>query len=310
MGILYPDNNNRADRVNQLVNDIVYIQEEVRQAIEAEAEHDKQSLAMLESMAKKQNFETLDEYIADVEKQLSPEDRKQYQDMKAKLTSKDGRIDLALKTGSIEYPLLTRIAMAVATLFQGSLLKVSLQAIGVGLLKVLVGQFTEGLSLLSAAGNIISTAFKGKFLSGKVLTAFKVLRAAGVVLSLFGLALNASILIYEAVDGAKQRTELQKQSNQGALSFSGDMRAILDHTRSLQELVDEGVISQKVVDGKVQEKMVKLEPRIKEALNKIDDESTYKLLEEQDKSRKSWTTEDPSFTEIEKMIAQYEQEEK
>ncbi|PFH46939.1 hypothetical protein AMATHDRAFT_7230 [Amanita thiersii Skay4041] len=280
---------------------------------------------MLESIAKKQGFKTFDEYIADVEKQLSPEERKRYQDMKLNLLSKDGRIDIALKTGigfvgvGVKTGL---IATSITALLQGSLLRVSLQAIGVGLLKVLVGQFTEGISLLRVAGNIISTAFKGELLTGKVLTAFKVLGVVGKILSLLGVALDAITLIYDAIDGAKQRTEFQKQELcvrrlttkkihqyvRTTLAFSSDVQGILDYAQNLQELVDEGTLTQKAADEKVKQKIAQLEPKIKEALNKIDDESIYKMLQQEDIKRKSWTNEDPSFAVIEEMLAQYEKE--
>ncbi|PFH46940.1 hypothetical protein AMATHDRAFT_43254 [Amanita thiersii Skay4041] len=323
MGVLYPDNKHRADRVNQLANEITYIQEQVKQAIQDEAAHDKKSLAMLESTAKKQGFKTFDEYIADVEKQLSPDDRKRYQDMKTDFLSKDKRIDIALKTGIgfLGIGIKTGLTgMAIVTLFRGSLLRVSLQAIGVALLKFLIGQFKEGTALFRAAGNIIQTVFKGELLSGKVLAAFKVFKVVGAILSVLGIALDAITLIYEAIDGAKQRTDFQNATKElcvrrlttkkihqyvrTTLTFSGEAQAIIDYTRSLQELVEAGILSQEVADEKVKQRMLQFEPKIKEALSKIDDETVYRMLQQQDIISRSWTNEDPSFAEIEKMIAQ------
>ncbi|PFH46938.1 hypothetical protein AMATHDRAFT_68695 [Amanita thiersii Skay4041] len=326
MDVVYPPNK-RADRVNQLAEEIVYIQEEVKEAIQDEAAHDKKSLTMLESIAKKQGFKTFDDYLADVEKKLSPDDKKLYQNIKANFLSKDERINISLGigVGLVGNGIKTGLTgTSIATLLQGCLLRVALQAIGVGLLKVLGGQSTEGICLLHAAGDIIQTAFKGELLSDKALTAFRVFKVVEKILSL-GIPLG-TIHIHIAIDGTKQPEELTKaikelcvrrlttkkiqQYARTTLTSSGDVHAILSYAQSLQELVDEGALTQKAADEKVNQKMLQFEPDLKEALNKIDDKSVYKLLQQQDITRKSWTNEDPSFDEIEKMIAQYEKEEK
>ncbi|PFH45685.1 hypothetical protein AMATHDRAFT_8815 [Amanita thiersii Skay4041] len=318
--MLYPDNKNRANRVTQLSGDITHLQTEIEQNIKDAEAHDKQALEVLDKFAKKKGYNTLDEFLKNAEKQLTDDDRKRYQEMKTHFEKKDARLDLALKSslGLVGTGVSTSMS-GLSTLLKGSLLRVSLQAIGVGIVQVLTGQFTEGVALLRAAGNIISTAYKGELVTGKAATALKFLGYAGKVLSVLGLVLDAVILIYDAVDGARQRTEFQKAIKELCarrlstkkireyvritLSYSGDARAAIDYAQTLQEdLVDKGEMSQSDADAKVQKKLDALQPKISKEMETITDDSTYKALQEQDTKTSAWTNEDPTLEEMQKMI--------
>ncbi|KAF8650922.1 hypothetical protein AX16_005020 [Volvariella volvacea WC 439] len=313
MGSLYPDNRNRADRVNQLAADIAQIQTQVKEAVEDAHKQDEYAVQLLDVFAKQRGFKTLDELVKDAEAQLSPEDKQKYNDMKKELQNKDDRIDLAIKS-TLGY---IGTGLAISALFQRSLLRVSLHAIGLGLVKIFTGQFGVGVDVLRAASRILGSVLKGEYLAGSVATAFKVFKVAGQILSVLGIALDAIVLIYEIVDGAKQREELRKaikelclrrlttkkiqQYTRVTLQFATDVSAAISYTNSIQELVLDGTIPQSTVDKKVRDKLAALGPKIEKAVNEVDDASVYAMLQQLDSSRFSWTNEDPSFAEIMRM---------
>ena len=119
MGILYPgrgrtgnrasciqlilhlvDNTNRAKRVDQLASDIAQLQTQVKEAVEDARTQDSRAIVILDKIAKQRGYKTLDEYIADAEKQLSEEDRKKYQEMRETLADKDEAIDISMKVAT------------------------------------------------------------------------------------------------------------------------------------------------------------------------------------------------------------------
>ncbi|PFH49019.1 hypothetical protein AMATHDRAFT_41834 [Amanita thiersii Skay4041] len=347
MSHLYPDNKNRANRTDQLKDDIIALQSQIEQNLSDVEGHDKASLKFIEGIARKEGFKTVEEYLADAENNLTEEDKKTYEEMRKHFEKKDDRLDLAIKSdlGLIKkgvrvgikgrdpflmikyHSLLTRIiATSLSALLKGSLLRVTLQAIGVGLLRVISGQVKEGTSLLRAAGNILTSAYKGKLVTGRVATALKVLKVAGKVLKILGLVLDGITFIYEVVDGAKQRSEFQEAIKELcarrlttkkiqeyahiSLSYSSDVQAMFSYDKSLQDEVDSGTFAQAKANEKVAKKLNELDPKISGEMNKIDDESVYKELKEQDMKRKAWTNEDPSLAEIQKMIEGMKEDDK
>ncbi|KAF8645669.1 hypothetical protein AX16_007652, partial [Volvariella volvacea WC 439] len=64
MGILYPDNQNRANRVNQLASDIAQLQTQVKETVEDAKLQDSRAVEILDKIAKSRGYRTLDEYVA------------------------------------------------------------------------------------------------------------------------------------------------------------------------------------------------------------------------------------------------------
>ncbi|KAF8650928.1 hypothetical protein AX16_005026 [Volvariella volvacea WC 439] len=318
MGILYPDNQNRANRVNQLASDIAQLQTQVKETVEDAKVQDQRAVAILDKIAKERGYRTLDEYVAWAESQLSAEDKERYQNMKKELDKQDEALDLSMKvaTGIAGIGFITGLsAVIVSTIFQRRLITVTFQAVAVGLVRILAGDLSKGASLMAAAGRILKSVFKGEALAGKVATVFKVLKIAGEVLSVLGIALDAILLIYEAIDGAKQREQFQQaikelcirrlttkkiqQYVRVTLQFASDAKAVADYAETLQELVKEGDMTQARADEKVRAKMGELAPKVTAAIDAIDDQSIWNMLNEQDKnSNIAWTNEDPTLAQM------------
>ena len=65
---------------------------------------------------------------------------------------------------------------------------------------------SEGQALLSSISKFLSSALKTENLTSKfAVSMIKYLKVAGKVLTILGVAFDAVFLIYEIVDGAKQR---------------------------------------------------------------------------------------------------------
>ncbi|PFH49017.1 hypothetical protein AMATHDRAFT_49045 [Amanita thiersii Skay4041] len=140
--ILYPDNKNRDSRVTQLTGDITSLQSQIKRSLEDSEKHDEKTLKDLDEIAKKQGFKTRDEYLKNAEKNLSEDDKKVYDDMK-KQFEKDSRMDIVIASGLGVVAMgvaFTKNAAAISTIFKGSLLRITLQAIGLGLYRTITGQ--------------------------------------------------------------------------------------------------------------------------------------------------------------------------
>ncbi|KAF8656312.1 hypothetical protein AX16_002614 [Volvariella volvacea WC 439] len=238
--------------------------------------------------------------------------------MKKELDNQDHNLDIAMKvgTGIAGIGFLAGVSSAtVSIIFQRKLITTTFQAVATGLMKILAGDVLKGVGLMQAAGRILKSVLKGEALSGKVASVFKVLKVAGTVLSVLGIALDAIMLIYEAIDGAKQREEFQQaikdlcvrrfttkkiqQYVRVTLQCTSDAKAIVDYAQSMQDFVVDDLLEQAVVDAKVQQKMTALEATMTKAIGEIDDNTIYKSLQDQDReSNIAWTNEDPSLAQV------------
>ena len=66
------------------------------------------------------------------------------------------------------------------------------------------------MTMIQSASKVLKTILSGGGLSQKFLTAMKYLKNAAKILTVIAVILDGILLIYEAVVGAQQRTELQK----------------------------------------------------------------------------------------------------
>jgi hypothetical protein len=94
------DNNDRANRVQQLASDIAHLQTDIKEDVaDANFQYEK-AVKVLDQVSKNLGHKTLDEYIADAMAKLSPADKEKYQDMKKELEAKDDAIDLSMKVAT------------------------------------------------------------------------------------------------------------------------------------------------------------------------------------------------------------------
>ncbi|PFH45018.1 hypothetical protein AMATHDRAFT_10195 [Amanita thiersii Skay4041] len=329
MGIWFPDNENRGNRVEQLASDIEHFQEQVKQDVEDGKNHDERAIEYLNKLAKERGFKSLDDLIAEAESKLSQEDRDKYREMKNKVQELDDNVKLALTVGSgvMGIGAISGLsAEALGLLCNRQLVMVGFRMIAIGLLKLVAGETEVGLKLLSVAADAFSKILKGESLVGKAATAFKVLKVLGRVLAVLGVIIDVVTFVIDFVEESKQRDTLReatkelcvarvqvqmtKDYSRATLFFSADARATLDYADTLQGLVDDGTITQEKADEKLAEKIDEWIPKLKEAIEGVTEQSAYDSLKTFDDSRTSWTNEDPDYDYILEKIKNIQDESK
>ncbi|PFH45936.1 hypothetical protein AMATHDRAFT_8459 [Amanita thiersii Skay4041] len=314
MSFWFPDNINRGNRVDQLASDIEHFQLQVKQDVDDAKAHDQKAIEFLNKIIKIHGFRTLEELIAEAESKLSPEDRDKYRQMKNDVAILDANISLALTVGAGITGLGAAIGLtgqALSFLWNRQLVMVGFRVIAVGLVKLVSGQVDLGLKLLKAAAGIFSNTLEGQSLVGKAATALKVFKVLGKVLAVLGVVIDVLTFVIDFIEASKQRDTLRQATHElcvdrvqvqmiqdytrATLFFSADARATLDFALTLQGLVDDGYISQDIVDAKVNEKIAEWIPKLGQTINSITERSAYDSLAAFDKSRSSWTNEDPNF---------------
>ncbi|PFH45683.1 hypothetical protein AMATHDRAFT_8813 [Amanita thiersii Skay4041] len=317
MGIWFPDNTNRGNRVDQLASDIEHLQSQVQQDVDQAKQHDEKAIEFLNKIIKARGFKTLDELVAEAEKKLSKEDRDKYRQMKNDVQNLDDNVKLALNVGSgiMGLGAIAGLSAAALGLLSGrQLVMVGFRMIAIGLLKLISGQVDTGLKILKAAGGIFSKLLKGEAVVGKAATAFRVLKVFGKVLAILGIIIDVGTLIWDVIEESKQRDQLRNATKElcvarvqvkmtqnyarATLFFSSDARATLDYANELQELVRDGDMTQERANKKVDDKINKWIPKLKESIDAITDKSTYDDLKKFDSDRTSWTNEDPDYNYI------------
>ncbi|PFH45682.1 hypothetical protein AMATHDRAFT_71233 [Amanita thiersii Skay4041] len=313
MGIWFPNNVHPSNRVDQLASDIEHLQSQIEQDIEQARNYDERAIAYLDKILKARGFKTLDDLIAEAESKLRKEDRDKYCHMKNIVQHLDDDIKLALNVGSglMGLGAISGLsAAALGLLCCRQLVMVGFRMIAIGLIRLISGQAETGSEILKAAASIFSEVLKGDALVGKAATAFKVLKVFGKVLAILGILIDAETLIWD-VEETKQRDQLQKATKELCVSrlqikmtqkyarvtmfFSSDAKATLDYTNELQELVDSGVMTQAKVNQKVDDKINKWIPKLKQSIDAVTEKSTYDDLKKFDTNRNSWTNEDPDY---------------
>ncbi|PFH45677.1 hypothetical protein AMATHDRAFT_8807 [Amanita thiersii Skay4041] len=314
MGIFFPDNINRGNRVDQLASDIEHLQSQIKQDVEDAKKHDEQAIEYLNKIIKARGFKTLDELVAEAEKRLSQEDRDKYREMKNDVQHLDDNVKLALNVGSGVMGLgaiCGLSAAAIGLLSSRQLVMIGFRMIAIGLLKLITGELETGLKILKAAGRVFSKLLKGEALVGKAATAFRVFKVLGKVLAILGILVDVGTLVWDVIEESKQRDQLRDATKElcvarvqvkmtqayarATLFFSADARSTLDHANDLQELVKEGDMTQARADKKLEEKINEWIPKLKKNIDAITDQSTYDDLRKFDSERTSWTDEDPGY---------------
>ncbi|KAG7442538.1 uncharacterized protein BT62DRAFT_1079149 [Guyanagaster necrorhizus] len=289
MGIIYPDNQNRADRVKQLATDIGSIQSVIKDNLQ----------------------DAKDEAL----KNFTAEDREKYIKMVKALHGKDDSLNLGLKvSGTVAAAaFFCGAGAAVATkLLNNGLLRMHLQTIATGLSKALSGGSKEGLEVMKTGSDIIHTGLEAEEITETVARGLHVLKIAATVLTVVGVILDGTLLIYEAIAGEEQLKEQRKGIKELCVRrftvkklqecfrdislFATDVKGAVDLEDTLRELVKDGTLT----EGQMK---TKLEKKYNGKMNHITDKDVWEKLDDEDnQSGVPWRDEDPSLAAIQKYI--------
>jgi len=314
MSFLYPDNQHRYDRVSGLASNIGSIQQEVIDAIARQDATNVRINQTLNDLLKKHNLATVDDLKNKVLATFTPEQKKHYEDLVNSMKGHDAAVDkifdATLLVGFISG--LSALAVPrIVTLLNTGALVAGLDLVGRGFVRILRGAVAEGAAMIAAgirtgrllANNVDLTAEASRFV--------KFFRAGTRVLAVISVILDGVVLIYQAIEGAKQRTELQKailelfsrRQNVKTLeqqvfvveSFQGEVQGYLFTADTLQPGPGTDAVLKQFGDAIID--------HTKAALDKITDQGVADTLKEQDKNSNAWTNEDPTLAQALKWIA-------
>ncbi|PFH46611.1 hypothetical protein AMATHDRAFT_7591 [Amanita thiersii Skay4041] len=192
---------------------------------------------------------------------------------------------------------------------------VGFRMIAVGLVTLITGEAGLGLKILKTAASVFSKLFKGEALVRKAATAFRVSKVMVRVLAVLGTVTDHEVPSWDIIEESKQceqlgdaikelcvarlQVKMTQNYSRTTLFFSADARATLDYANDLQDLVEEKDITQKKADEKVDDRINKWIPRLKESIDAITDESTYDDLKKLDSEHGiSCTDEDSDYNYI------------
>jgi len=322
MGLIYPDNQNRANRVSQLATQIGTLQSRFSGLLDNIAKKDERTLETLDKVLKAAGFKTREEYIEAGLNRLTQEQREEFQKMRKEVQEFDQKLEIGMQVagGLLSVAAFTGASVTVLkTLASLSMVRTSFTTMAIGLVNILKGNVQLGVSMLQTASTTITKVLDGAGLSEKFLTAMKYLKNTAKVLTVISVVLEGILLIYEAIEGARQKTELQNAivelcarrfdvmkidlSIIASDGFTDVVSGIISVQDSMNGLVADGLITQEAADGAVSKKIQDSISIIQDGMEVVTNDNAWQALKTlDDLSGDAWRNEDPSLDQILKWI--------
>lgn len=321
--LLVPENRNRVKRVTELVDDVSGMQNAIRAKTAQLDEADARMVPLLNDLMRKHGLRTLDQLIAKVLAEMPAKLQQDIRELLKTLEKTSANIEKSF--GAVTS--LTLVAAAggvsakVIQLMRSNALYVSARLTMKAFTVALRGgvnaleEATELFKAASKASSALSTSFETTTSVGKAL---KFVKTTGKVLTALGIVADVALSVIAAVEGAKQRDELQKQIQENfkrrvsvafltalasaAVSMNGNLESILllESMKGKDPSVDKNL--QQAIDLLTEPIAGDIED-LWELISYEDVAGTWTQL---DRNRGSWTDEDPH---LKRVIAEMEAEE-
>lgn len=186
----------------------------------------------------------------------------------------------------------------------------------------IISGVTGGKDLVTSGARSLQHLLRTGQLTPKFVKAMALIKTAAKVLFILGFVLDSILLIYELIEGEKQKIALQEgivelcarrltvkkiqQSVRVSNNFVGDAKYILDSKKDLDEYVRDGLITQEQANQRLRQKMDMVGTDTEKEMEKITDESAWHLVDDQDTlSGIAWRNEDPTLAGIEKWLEEH-----
>jgi len=318
---LYPDNVPRANRVQSLAGDIARDQNRLKEDVEDATAQDKMMLETLNDIAVKAGYKTLDEYIAKAEKQLTPEEKAHMEKMKTDMEKLDEDMAISHKVfrGLIAAGLLTHgIRIFLAAFKETQSLIFGMMAVVRAVYHSILGAVETAAKFLTWGRATLNLTSRAAGVGEKALRGMKFLKLGGNLMIGIGVVVDSALLIAEAIQGAKQRDDLQdaittlcarrfivrniQQQARAILNFKSDARSIIKTKKKHQEWIDKKRMTEEESKEELEPDMNEAADGIKKKMDEITPEKVMESLAAQDKDAGAWTTEDPNLAKIQKWI--------
>jgi len=214
MSWIYPDNKNRYDRVNGLAVSVGAIQQEILDSINRQTAQNVITKQVMQRLITKWGYSTVEEVKAHVRAGLQTDElRKQYDELGQALDGSDSIVDDLLDYLDLSLIAAEKsadIAASVIKILSNGALMAGADLVSRGFGRILHGAFAEGANMIRngiRAGRIVAANVEAGENAQKFIRFFK---AGAEVLSLIAVVLEGIILIFQAVEGAKQKEELKR----------------------------------------------------------------------------------------------------
>jgi len=246
MPVIYPDNVQRGDRLQQLIDDLANIQTQVSNQSDS---MDKANAAMrssLDDLLKANNMTTYDQLVAKIKAEMTPDMQKDFQSI----------IDFNKQFGDVTDSILQVSGLVSGVAIVSKIgISITIFKQTVGMMRVVKG-YAYGFKLLVTEGfNIAYEYFKGfRAALGAVTEEFteatrfgKILGTAAEFCEFLGWAgvvIDGIMLIMQAIEGAAQKTKLIDGIHQTQVSrlsseyFLNETIAMSAHIESLSDYMD------------------------------------------------------------------------
>eukprot|EP01116_Phalansterium_solitarium_P004956 TRINITY_DN161_c0_g1_i4.p1 TRINITY_DN161_c0_g1~~TRINITY_DN161_c0_g1_i4.p1 ORF type:complete len:452 (+),score=169.44 TRINITY_DN161_c0_g1_i4:132-1487(+) len=216
--LLYPDNRPRGSRVEALANDIKAFQADCVDEANSMDKIDLRIRPLMDQVMLKYGFKTFDQLVESVKSMLSEEDRKKLEKTLEEFKNIDSTTDTTFSSTMIVtfvIGLPGSVGARVARMIVAGVASHSFRLFAKGMRAIfLVGDLALGLRYIRLAGRFAASAAEvGAGMGGA--TARLVSRLGRLikfadVLAVIGILIDGIILIYAAIEGARQRDELRK----------------------------------------------------------------------------------------------------
>lgn len=212
MGIIYPDNANRADRVQQLATNIGSIQSEVDDSLDRVDTASNHQTDTVNQILQLEGFQTLDDLTRALSALLTPEQQAAYNEQVQHLRDQDETTAKMLDANLLASFIAGTIGLGAAPVAR--VLGTGALAAGADLFsrgfRAMIAGDEAGIAMMAGAFRTFRALAVGGEVSETAARVTRFVRTASAVLSVLGVVLDGIILVYEAVEGAEQRTKLRE----------------------------------------------------------------------------------------------------
>jgi len=310
MSFLYPDNQNRYNRVEGLANDISSVQQEVRDSIKRVDATNTRIIPTMNNIMKTNNMKTIDDMKNEVMKSLTPEQKQKYEKAIADMKGNDQNVDKILDASLLVAFLAGTTGLLVkpiVTLLDTGALAAGVNLVGRGLMTMIAGDVAVGARMMRAGIRTGRALATGVELTEQASRFVRFFRAAAKVLTVVSVLLDGAVLIYQAIEGAKQRAALQQgikelvsrrlnckeleQQIFAAEAYQGNVQGYL---MTYDTLKKQG-LPKESIDQVTNALTAGIIDNLKQDMDKITDQTVWDQLKTQDSDKNAWTNEDPSL---------------
>jgi len=297
--LFYPDNRDRARRCQELIDDISGFLSSIREVEDQLRQKDEQYLPTIDAIMKKEGLKTFEELKQKAFSYMTDQQKATYEKMIK--DAEDARIlsDKIFGASMLTVAIIGSVGLAAKAieLATTGALTIGVRMIGIGV-RTLVEDFSLGMRIIRNVSRVVGEFQEVAELSNLGKFCRVISKIAGF-LTVVGIVFDGVMAIWAAVEGAKQRTELQKgihdlnvsrlciKMNQLQTHYITNYGGEVDVYLLIVNTQGKDSDSAKAIANAIG-------TGIKANIASVTFDSVYENLGQMDQQRNSWRNEDPN----------------